>query len=328
MYRDINRSLPSDLSIKVTDSRWDECVKGKLPLWRRTDKGVWSLYTENAEEISLRRREEGRLPEIFVHRDDYAFVSEQVQNRLSAQLVDSLRDGSPELIIPAMGQFMEEFLIDPRSERLELNLKSLLGFVDFCLRERGALRPLRWITEAHSQTTAHVLTVTALLIEVCQKLQMSDREMKTLGLASLLYDVGMSRLPIGLLNCRDKFSDKQHDAVKLHVILGAELLEACNGKIGNDVRIISFQHHERINGEGYPLKLSADGIVSSAKLLACVDSVVGMTRTRAYRPKHYTFTEAIVAMIGCGQFDKEACDVLIRTLGPSEQSNKTPKKRQ
>jgi HD-GYP domain-containing protein (c-di-GMP phosphodiesterase class II) len=110
-------------------------------------------------------------------------------------------------------------------------------------------------------------------------------------------------MPIAVLHKQEKLEEVEFNLMRSHVYKSARLLENLNQ--WNEARKIVMQHHERIDGSGYPLGIKEDDICEGAKLLAILDTFDAITHTRAYqahlqRPKKKAVIE--INQISRGQF--------------------------
>lgn len=117
-------------------------------------------------------------------------------------------------------------------------------------------------------------------IKIAAKLGLSGEINYTIALASLFHDVGKLFIPDEILNKPTKLSDSEFNYIKKHSTYSSELLK---GKFLKDIAKIVEQHHERLDGSGYPSGLKDDEICIEAKIIAVADSYDAMTSDRAYR---------------------------------------------
>lgn len=124
-----------------------------------------------------------------------------------------------------------------------------------------------------------------------------------LAVACYMHDFGMAFMPIELLHKEEKLNDQEFNLMRSHVYKSARLLEYLNQ--WNEARKIVMQHHERIDGTGYPLGLKEKDICDGAMLLAILDTFDAITHARAHeahlqRPKKKAVIE--INRIAKGQF--------------------------
>lgn len=124
-----------------------------------------------------------------------------------------------------------------------------------------------------------------------------------LAVACYMHDFGMAFMPIELLHKQDQLNDQEFNLMRSHVYKSARLLEYLNQ--WNDARKIVMQHHERVDGTGYPLGLKEKDICDGGLLLAILDTFDAITHSRAHeahlqRPKKMAVIE--INRIAKGQF--------------------------
>lgn len=99
-----------------------------------------------------------------------------------------------------------------------------------------------------------------------------------LAAAVYLHDAGMALMPLDIINSTDALTEEQIQQVREHPQFGFELLRYM--KSWQEAAYIILQHHERVDGEGYPFGLSGEDICDGAKILAIVDAVDARTHER------------------------------------------------
>ena len=124
-----------------------------------------------------------------------------------------------------------------------------------------------------------------------------------LAVACYMHDFGMAFMPIELLHKEEKLNDQEFNLMRSHVYKSARLLEYLTQ--WNEARKIVMQHHERIDGSGYPLGLKEKDICDGAMLLGILDTFDAITHARAHeahlqRPKKKAVIE--INRIAKGQF--------------------------
>ncbi|WP_379081014.1 HD domain-containing phosphohydrolase [Metaplanococcus flavidus] len=129
-------------------------------------------------------------------------------------------------------------------------------------------------------THKHSLRVSQYAVKIAKKLKLDRQKMDDLFIASILHDIGKINIPEEVLNKPGKLTAEEFFLIKKHPVDGAEMLRKTAYKKLAD---IVEQHHERVNGKGYPLGLSADEILLEAKIIGVCDTFDAMTEDRSYR---------------------------------------------
>lgn len=103
-----------------------------------------------------------------------------------------------------------------------------------------------------------------------------------LGLGALLHDIGKTQISMDVLKKPDSLNKDEYEEMKLHTVRGFEILKE-EPNLPLSVAHCAFQHHERIDGSGYPRGLCGNEIMEYAKWIGIVDSYDAMTTSRVYK---------------------------------------------
>ena len=131
-------------------------------------------------------------------------------------------------------------------------------------------------------TAGHQRRVTQLACAIAKDIGLSEDQVTGLHLAGLIHDIGKVRVPAEILTNPDGLSDAEFTMIKMHPVLGYEILKKMD--LPWPIANIIHQHHERMDGSGYPLGLSAKNIILEARILAVADVVEAISSHRPYRP--------------------------------------------
>ncbi len=130
-------------------------------------------------------------------------------------------------------------------------------------------------------TYMHSMNV-ALICNVFGKwLGMPSNDLDILTLGALLHDIGKLKIPDTIIRKPDKLSPAEYNIIKTHSLQGYNILKDKN--IDDNVKQCALMHHERCDGSGYPLGLTADKINPYAKIVSIADVYDAMTAARVYR---------------------------------------------
>ncbi|GBG57591.1 HD family phosphohydrolase [Sporomusaceae bacterium FL31] len=120
-------------------------------------------------------------------------------------------------------------------------------------------------------------------------------------LVGLLHDIGKSQIPLEILNKPERLDSNEMEIMKEHAVKGFDLLKKTSG-ISSDVLLGVAQHHERIDGSGYPMGLKAGNIHLYARITAVADCYDAMTSDRVYYKRRTPFT--VIEIIHSEMFSK------------------------
>lgn len=131
-------------------------------------------------------------------------------------------------------------------------------------------------------TAGHQNRVGELAVAIGKHLRLSDDRLEALYMASMLHDLGKFYIPAQILNKPGRLSEIEFNLIKTHPTLGYEVLAKID--FPWPIADMVLQHHERINGSGYPYGLEGDEILLEAKILCVADVVESISSPRPYRP--------------------------------------------
>lgn len=162
-------------------------------------------------------------------------------------------------------------------------------------------------------TAAHIDEVAELVQRIGANIGMSDHEIEQLALAGFLHDVGKQAIPSSILSKPGELTDEEFSLVKTHVNIGVQLLEYAN--VSPAIIRIVAEHHERLDGTGYPNGLKGDEISRAGQILAIADVISAVTSKRTYRLA--ASKEEVIKILNAScpdKFDQELVDAAISCL--------------
>jgi len=131
-------------------------------------------------------------------------------------------------------------------------------------------------------TFRHSVDVATISMIIAKKYGLSEKEIYEIGIAGLLHDIGKSKIPKEVLNKPGRLTEEEFSLMKQHTLLGYQILK--NKKdISDRVKMAVLQHHEKINGKGYPQGLFTDKINLFAKILSIADIYDALVTERPYK---------------------------------------------
>ncbi|SEW33272.1 HD-GYP domain-containing protein [[Clostridium] fimetarium] len=131
-------------------------------------------------------------------------------------------------------------------------------------------------------TSRHQKKVAYLASEIAKEIGLSKEQVESIYISGLLHDIGKMGIPSEILTKPDKLSDLEFEIIKSHVNIAYDILSKI--EFPWPVSKIVLQHHEKLNGMGYPNGLKDEEILLEAKILSVADVVDAITSHRPYRP--------------------------------------------
>ena len=131
-------------------------------------------------------------------------------------------------------------------------------------------------------TAGHQRRTTAIAEAIGQRMGLDEQRLKALHIAGTVHDIGKISVPASILSKPGKLSDPEFAVIKRHPETGYEILKGI--EFPWPVAEIVYQHHERLDGNGYPRGLKGDEILPEARILAVADILEAISSHRPYRP--------------------------------------------
>lgn len=190
----------------------------------------------------------------------------------------------------------------------------LVTFLESSLESPNEIFKLHHYSTREEYIFHHAVSVAALSSILAQRLQFQKGDCIQIGLAGALCDSGMAKIDPKIINKQGSLTEAEFEEVKKHPQYSYNMLKQVT-VIKDSVRQAVVQHHERIDGSGYPLGLNGDKLHPFSKIIAVADMFHAMTSERHYRSKQSPFKvlEAIL-QDSFGLFDLRVVQALTKAL--------------
>jgi putative nucleotidyltransferase with HDIG domain len=170
---------------------------------------------------------------------------------------------------------------------------------------------LTGLLEIHDQYTKnHSQNVANISREIAEEMNLSKEKINQTYYAGLVHDIGKTLIPNEIINKNGKLNQDEFEIIKKHSTYAYKAL--LKSKELNHIANIVLQHHERIDGKGYPLGLEGEDILIESRIISIADAYDAMSSDRPYR-KALKNVEILNELIKNSekQFDKEIVDIAI-----------------
>jgi HD-GYP domain-containing protein (c-di-GMP phosphodiesterase class II) len=165
---------------------------------------------------------------------------------------------------------------------------------------------------------SHALDVGVLSMIIGHEMQYGPKDQEDLGIGAMLHDVGYLRLPRNLYRKGRELSTHEYSLMQQHPQLSiAAITQAMAGSISETTRRIIVEHHERLDGSGFPQGLRGDAVLGLSQLVGLVDTYDGMVswRTEQAPMLPHDAIRQLFVLGEKGRFDKALVEVTIKALG-------------
>jgi len=186
---------------------------------------------------------------------------------------------------------------------------------DYLQRNLAAMVWLTRIKDRHDYTAKHSINCAILALGLAHALEWPTARVERAGLAGLLHDVGNVAVNRELLDRPGPLSEEEMDQVRAHTFIGYELLQE-ESSVNPEIARSALNHHERLDGSGYPNALQGEDIDEISRLIAVVDVYDAITSERSYRAARSHHDALGTLWQGRGRhFDKSMVETFIHFMG-------------
>ncbi|MBN2351105.1 MAG: response regulator [Spirochaetales bacterium] len=213
--------------------------------------------------------------EMFIQRANQLLVSKQNDivpvDTTQTNLVDTRDRVSGSVVV-----------IRDITKKLEAEAKTVETLEKLRMAMGGMIQAMAYTVEKRDPYTAgHQRRVADLARTIGTEMKLADDRVDGIRLAGVIHDVGKIAIPSEILSKPGKLTDLEYNLVKKHPEVGFDILR--NIDFPWPIADIVMQHHERMDGSGYPRGLKSDDIMLEAKIIAIADVVEAMASHRPYR---------------------------------------------
>jgi HD-GYP domain-containing protein (c-di-GMP phosphodiesterase class II) len=180
------------------------------------------------------------------------------------------------------------------------------------------------LADKDSSTEEHTRRVAALAVAIGEQFGLTPARLRALAIGGLLHDVGKLSVPNSILQKPDSLDEAEFEIIKRHPANGRELLAELGGFSDSVTRLV-LDHHERLDGTGYPRGIKADELTLETRILTVCDVYDALVSPRVYRGA-WTIDRALALLrreTGSA-FDADCVQALVRIVSPDLQADRPP----
>ncbi|RTE09286.1 HD-GYP domain-containing protein [Paenibacillus whitsoniae] len=182
--------------------------------------------------------------------------------------------------------------------------------------EKDVVSLLLTLNSTDDYTLQHSVQVGMLSYYLAKWMNKSEKEAHLIGKAGYLHDIGKCKIPPEILNKPSKLTADEFNEIQKHTIYGYDIIR--KSLKDETVALVALQHHERMDGSGYPLRKSGTDIHSYSRIVAVADVYSAMISKRVYRDKRdLLFVLRELHKMSFGELDPKITQVFIRNMIPN-----------
>lgn len=229
--------------------------------------------------------------ELFIKAEDRDTYMDYMEKHLSSITKDSsvpLREKSKTLYTSA-SKVLEKIFDKPESKENVHKVKNLVGnTIDIVLSDERSIRSLIEVSSYDYYTYTHSVDVAVYSVGFGHHMNFSMEDLKKLGYAAMMHDIGKSKIPSEVINKNGRLSDQEFEMIKRHPDYGHDIMSTLGEE---DPAILSGirHHHEKHDGTGYPDNLKGKDIPLFAQIISISDVFSALSTKRSYKDAYSSF---------------------------------------
>jgi HD-GYP domain-containing protein (c-di-GMP phosphodiesterase class II) len=276
-----------------------------VPFYYQSKEGEFLLYKKSNERMNNDRTRDTKHPQLFINKKDEAQALKELTEALNMDLAKKIAAGGLVQVKQALCDIVSEALAPGHEKAMESLPETIEILFGAYGKDHGTMKLLSQIAGNSSAMEIHTVNVTALTLQYCFFHGFCDADASRLALCALLHDVGSSKLNRDLIEKDNRLTDKEFKTFTTHAELGHDMI-ILNTDFDISVATVALEHHERIDGSGYPH--NSRQISKDSQLIGLIDSYEPLTyRSKNFRKAKTPFDslQIIKGEVIDGKFSKE-----------------------
>jgi HD-GYP domain-containing protein (c-di-GMP phosphodiesterase class II) len=262
----------------------------KVPLFYQTGTDSYVMYKPAGTSLTEMRISQQRHPMLFIQEEDRIVAIKELQKGFNKQIEKSITTGNAVNVKASLCDLVEETLDEPRSGTLKALPETVESLITGYSKHPEILKSIASISFKDYTTVIHSVNVMALTLGFCFYSNFKIHKTRRIGLSALLHDIGKTEVPASILKAPRKLTDHEFGIMKTHPEFGIMKTHPAIGnviireknKLGGDVALGALEHHEKLDGSGYPKGTRSISYVG--QLLGIIDCYEALTNEdRPYR---------------------------------------------
>ncbi|RLA83149.1 MAG: hypothetical protein DRG78_05235 [Epsilonproteobacteria bacterium] len=226
-----------------------------------------------------------KIRDAYVLTKDHNQYETDTQEYMSKLIYDdsvSVEKKSKMLQEMAADTMNELFLGDLNTDKIERTSALLNDTISLVFNDKSAIKAMMGVTSYDYYTYTHSVNVSIYAVGFASYLKFPQKDIHTIGMAAILHDLGKKDIPTEIVNKKGKLTDEEFTIMKNHSSYSVRILKEMGNTDALMLDIIE-QHHEKLDGSGYPYGLKADEIHFFSQIISICDIFDALTTKRSYK---------------------------------------------
>jgi HD-GYP domain-containing protein (c-di-GMP phosphodiesterase class II) len=288
----------------------------KTPLYILNEETGYVLYKPVNKKLDRFQYSSDNDPKLYINPNDMRNATNELQAELKKALLKKIHEGEIHEVKSALCEIVSETFSEPPDDSIESLPETIDIMYEGYSRASGILKDFHEINYAGYPLVNHSVNVMTIALLYCLNNGFGEDETKRISLCALLHDVGVTKLPRGLVSYQGRLPDRKYREYQTHPAIGHDIVKK-NKNIDSSIGVGILEHHERLDGNGYPrgvANLSFEG-----RLIGLLDSFDNLTNSeKTHRKKKKPFDAMMLIkteVLNDGRFDRDIYKSLCLSLG-------------
>lgn len=293
--------------IKIEDIKAGMYLVEITEHWRKRLSLNKNMYVEDESLIETLRKE--GIKEILIDPTKSIDLSKKTVKD-SFEKANDVRERVGEVV----NEVFEDFK-NGKPVSIEKSSEVMESVVDLATENKFALAGLIAMQKKGQYFLDHAISSSVLMVACCDTLGYDSKKQQEMGLGAMLHDIGMVKVPTHIINKPGKLTPDEQRILREHVVHGYNMLKDVPN-IPESTLLMAYQHHERIDGSGYPRGLKGTQVAEHIQLLGIIDTYDAATSFKGYKNKisHKQALSEIMVKYK-NQFSTDLVNTFVQSVG-------------
>ena len=254
------------------------------------------------------------VPEAY-RKEYFSYLESHMKILIDDKEVPS--DKKANIIYSASTNLVQDVLDDPNTSENIKRTKNLVGStVNYVVKDKGALYNMMKMSSHDYYTYTHSVHVCTFAVALARFMGLDPVDMNDIGVGSLLHDIGKAGIDPNIITKNGPLNDEEWKIMQSHPTVGVDILREGGHKLSKETISIVHQHHEKMDGSGYPQGLKGEDIHPFGRIACLADCFDAMTTNRSYQKARPPFEVLKILQDEClHHYDKDVFAAFIKLLG-------------
>ncbi len=270
------------------------------------ESGEGVLFKEPGVSIDRSKLAEATPIEVFIRAEDRSIAVKELLNSLNMELAEKIASKGIKTVRSILCDIVEEALREPLDKSTAQRLPETVEIMFYGFsKSPQILESLADISSNSNIIIEHTVNIMSLAMLYCCTHRIPVNAAKKIGLSAMLHDIGTIQINQEILNTERRLTEKEFTIYKTHPVIGCNAINSFEG-FDETVARVALEHHEKIDGSGYPNGIT--DLAFESKLIGLIDSYEPLTyRDKAFRKakKPYDALSVLKQETVAGRFNKE-----------------------